>query len=355
MAEGLTQQGHDVTVYTPLIANTPDDETLATVRRVAPTLQYGNGGLFPTITHDLDTFDLVHLHYPFFGVAGKITRFIQRHSHIPLVTSYHMDPRGSGLIGLYMKAYARWYMPNVLTASDAIIVSTKDFAQACEANHLYRMNPNMWHEIPFGVDTNRFVIEARSVALRASWGAADIPVCLFVGGMDTSHHFKGVPQLLKAFRLASQLQDMRLVLVGDGNERPKFEAIARGLGLSDRVIFAGRVDSADLPIYYASVEKTILPSTSMAESFGMVLLESLACGTSVISSDLPGVRQIATIAGETVPVNDIDVLARALSTVRIVEEYEREEIRNAIVARYTWPVVVSQIEQVYQRVLEKRR
>jgi glycosyltransferase involved in cell wall biosynthesis len=352
MAEELIRKGHEVTVYTPLIDTDPDVDTLATVRRVAPSIQYGNGGLFPTITHDLETFDVVHLHYPFFGVAGKIRRFKQDHPHIPLVTSYHMDARGTGLLGLYMKAYARWYMPKVLAASDAIIVSTKDFAEQCEARNVYASQKDRWYDIPFGVDMDTFSTYARSVALRASWKAEHIPICLFVGGMDTAHHFKGIPQLLKAFRLAISSQDMRLILVGDGNERPYFEAMAQGLGLADHVLFVGRVPAEILPSYYATADCTVLPSTSMAEAFGMVLLESYASGTPVIATDLPGVRSIATIAGKTVPVRDINALAAAMAQIGALSIAERDAIRKQIIEDYSWSSVVSRIERVYTSLLE---
>lgn len=352
MAEELTRLGHEVTVYTPMTDIVPDEDTLATVERVAPSMQYGNGGFFPTITHTLETYDVVHLHYPFFGVAGKIKRWKKKFPHIPLVTSYHMDPRGGGLLGLYMQWYAKWYMPTMLQASDAIIVSTKDFAIASEAGEIYAANSQAWHDIPFGVDTDRFTIDAYSTALRTDWNAIDIPVCLFVGGMDTAHHFKGVPILLKAFRQAVQQRDMRLVLVGDGNERPYFEAIAAGIGLGDRVIFAGRVSDAQLSEYYATADCTILPSTSMAEAFGMVLLESLSCGTPVIASDLPGVREVARIAGMTVPPKDVDALTEALVAVHVPTVLERQRVRDRITAEYTWPAVVRRLEYVYQGLLE---
>jgi glycosyltransferase involved in cell wall biosynthesis len=347
MAEGLAARGHDVQVYTPLYTETPDIETQATVQRVAPSFAYGNAAILPNMHKLLKDMDIVHLHYPFFGVAGKIRRLKKKYPNLSLVTSYHMDPRGNNLVGMYMKWYARQAMPKVLTASDVITVSTFDFARASEAKDLYASEPNKWHELPFGVDTDRFIPTAYSEQLRFLYNATKVPLFLFVGGMDSAHHFKGVPTLLRAFREASRERDMRLVLVGDGDERPMFEALALALGIADSVYFAGAVSDAELPAYYATADCTILPSTSTAEAFGMVLLESMASGTPVIASDLPGVRQIAALGGITSTTGDVEQLAESLSAFDPLSEEATRVLRAKIVSSYTWDAVVDRLESIY--------
>lgn len=352
MAEGLQQRGHDVMVITPAYEeeSQPIDSTVD-IERIAPSFAYGNAAMIPHLPKVLSEFDLVHLHYPFFGAAGAVKRWKQKHTDIPLVTTYHMDPRGVGLVGIYMKWYARHYMPSVLKASDAIIASTLDFAEASEAAEVYKKNPDKWHALPFGVDTERFHPDAASDTLRYELEATDMPLLLFVGGMDSAHSFKGIPVLLKAIALLKeQGTSVRLALVGDGDRRKEYEMRAHALGIADAVRFLGAVSDDELPTLYATAECTILPSVSTAEAFGMVLLESLASGTPVVASDLPGVRQVAALGGTVAAVNNSDDLATQIAAV-LQAPPDMDAVREKIIAEYTWESIVEKLESVYQAVV----
>lgn len=354
LSESLAVLGHEVEVFTPIVDAPSLADTKAQVQRVAPRLQYGNGGFFPSIVRTLDTFDVVHLQYPFFGVAGAIRRWKLRHPDIPLVTTYHMDARGSGLLGMYMKLYARHYMPKMMECSDAVLTSSIDFAARSDAADVYANAKDKWHEVPFGVDTDRFHTDTASDALRMQLGAGTRPMLLFVGGMDSAHYFKGISYLLRAMRQVVMHTDALLVLVGDGNERSTYETEAALLGLKDHVHFAGAVSDAVLPAYYASADCTVLPSISRAEAFGMVLLESMASGTPVIASDLPGVRTVASLAGAVVPPKDMNALAQALGTAIAVPllPADRAAVRSTVVERYSWQVIAQQTVDIYKQVLD---
>jgi glycosyltransferase involved in cell wall biosynthesis len=89
---------------------------------------------------------------------------------------------------------------------------------------------------------------------------------------------------------------VKAVIVGDGDLRPQFKARAAALDLAGRAIFAGRAAQAELPAYYALCDALVLPSITMGEAFGIVLLEAMACAKPVIASDLPSVRTVAAHA-----------------------------------------------------------
>lgn len=89
-----------------------------------------------------------------------------------------------------------------------------------------------------------------------------------------------------------RLPGLRFALVGDGPERRRLEALARDLGLADRVHFVGRVAHERLGDYYSAADVVTLASEQ--EGWPNVLLESMACGTPVVATDIPGPREIVT-------------------------------------------------------------
>ena len=107
------------------------------------------------------------------------------------------------------------------------------------------------------------------------------------------------------------------MLVGDGELRQGFAAQAAKAGLGDSVRFLGRVDDATLVEAYRAADLTVLPSTTRAEAFGIVLAEAMACGSPVLASEWPGVRTVVdpSQGGRLVPAGDVPALARALGEI----------------------------------------
>lgn len=313
MANAQIRMGHEVRVYTPQFEGpTEDDTTLAT--RLKPGFKYGNAAWMPGLAPELAQFDLVHLHYPFFGTANLVRRWKKKNPHIPLVVTYHMDNRAQGWLGLFFKYYAAFWLPKILGVADALHSASFDYLTASDAKKLYQAKPEQWFEVPFGVDTKRFVPNAKPVDWLAASGLnPHAPTILFVGGMDRAHFFKGVPVLLDALTMVKNGGLMvQALLVGDGDLRAEFEARALGLGIGDRVRFLGQVDDANLPAVYNAADLLVLPSTTRGEAFGMVVLEALASGVPVIATDLPGVRTLALEAGSVVEPRSAPDLADAL-------------------------------------------
>jgi glycosyltransferase involved in cell wall biosynthesis len=147
------------------------------------------------------------------------------------------------------------------------------------------------------------------------------------------------------------------VIVGEGDLRPEHEAQTAKLGLAQRVVFPGRVVEAELPDYYRLADVTVLPSITMGEAFGLVLVESLACATPVIASNLPGVRTVVSDGqdGFLVEPNSPPDLAEKLGTLLSLTASERLAMgargRAKVIERYTWEKVTAQLESVYQQAL----
>ncbi len=122
---------------------------------------------------------------------------------------------------------------------------------------------------------------------------------------------KNHPHLLRAFaRLACN--DARLMFVGDGAGRDALLALARELGVADRVILAG-FQSDPMPFYQTA---DLFALSSDYEGFGNVIVEAMACGTPVVSTDCPsGPAEILEGGkyGRLVPVDDIEAMASAIA------------------------------------------
>jgi glycosyltransferase involved in cell wall biosynthesis len=110
------------------------------------------------------------------------------------------------------------------------------------------------------------------------------PVLLTVGRLSASERYKGHDQVLLALpQIIRALPDLRYVIAGRGDDEPRLRQLAAELGLSTQVIFAGYVPDAELADHYRLADLHVMPSTG--EGFGIVFLESLACGRPCLVGD----------------------------------------------------------------------
>jgi glycosyltransferase involved in cell wall biosynthesis len=180
-------------------------------------------------------------------------------------------------------------------------------------------------------------------------------VVLFVGGLDTPHYFKGLDVLLQA---VARIQDsrVRLLIVGDGDLRPRYEALASQLEVDQRVTFCGYVPDEDLPCHYAAADLAVLPSTTRGEAFGIVLLEAMACAKPVIASNLPGVRTVVDHGSNGLLVKAGDAAELGQAITQLSNAHEKcvamgQRGRLKVVQRYDWSSLSDQLESIYVEVL----
>jgi rhamnosyl/mannosyltransferase len=238
-------------------------------------LKIGNAGITPKLLTKLKSADVIHLHYPFFG-AAVFTAIAAKLYKKPFVVSYHMIASAPGLKGSVFKLYRRLIEPFVLAAADMVIVASMDYAM----NHMIK-HRNM-RELPFSVDEERYVPDYHPLGERLRF--------LFIGGLDTAHAFKGVPNMLRAFSRIKEREDWELGIIGSGNQQKQFETLAEELGMVNKVSFLGNVDDVAEHVPFYDVH--LLPSLNEAEAFGLVTLEAASSGLMSIVSDLPGVRTL---------------------------------------------------------------
>lgn len=328
------------------------------MRRLVPRLAIGNAPLLPELAQPLSC-DVLHLHHPFiFGTElHLLARLRARRAAPPLVVSYHNQLIGEGLRRPAFAGWeASWGRALVRAASRVLVVS---HAHAATVPNLRRAADKLI-ELPNGVDVDRFAAAApdRRRELRARLGLAeDEIVCAFVATLDRAHFLKRPDLALEAFaRAADTDARLRLIVVGGGEWLEDLRQRATALGLQDRVGWLGAVDHERLPEVLQASDLMLVSSDR--ESFGIVLLEAMACELPTVSTDPPGVRAVVRdgATGLLASVGNAPALAAAI--VRLAADATLRASMGAAgralsVSRYGWDGVVDRLESVYAEVLKR--
>jgi glycosyltransferase involved in cell wall biosynthesis len=272
--------------------------------------------------------------------------------------TYHHDPAVQGVRGAVYEAHRRLVFPWLVGRADRILVSSREYAESSDLREVPGALGRV-EVLPFGVDLDRFC-PGSEPERRARFGwRDDVPVVLFVGGLDPAHHFKGLPVMLEALAGLGPYP-WRCVVVGDGALRATFEANARESAFDDRIAFVGNVSDDDLPRYYRMADIHCFPSTERAEAFGLVALEAAASGVPCVASDLPGVRGVV-LNGETgllVPPGNVEELRKAI--LLLLEQVDLrhrlgEAARRRAEAEFAWDPLMARLEGIYGGLVNVKR
>ncbi len=244
--------------------------------------------------------DCINLHHPF--PLGFFAYWWYRPS-APLIVHYHADifrQKISGwLIRPLLKAVLR-QAHTIVVSNQAMIQSSpvlKKFAGKCAV-------------IPFGIDiqeVDTLVDPAEAQRLRHLYG----DYILFVGRLS---YYKGIEFLIEAARGLPH----KLIIVGEGAAEPALRALITQYHMGEQVIIVPPQPYAELVTLFKAARVFVLPSIAKAEAFGMVLLQAMACGVPVISTELGTGTSFVNqhgVTGLVVPPRDSVALAAALSSI----------------------------------------
>ncbi len=209
--------------------------------------------------------------------------------------------------------------------------------------------------VPNAVDPDELRPVARDPALRARWGVGEAD--FVVGFIGSFYHYEGLDLLLHALaRLTTAVTGdgsrvtggkrphVRAVFIGGGQEDERLRALARDLGVADRVVFAGRIPHTEVPAAYAACDALVLPRKSIRLTelvTPLKPLEAMALNTPVIASDVGGHRELVR-DGETgllFPAGDPKALAdRILALARDPDRAARlvKQGKRWVLAERTW-------------------
>lgn len=340
-ARALRSRGHVVTVLGPASAPLTGGEiALGGSKRVTFGGTESGLGLNPlTARHvarvfDTTTFDIVHVHEP---LTPLVPWFVLRLARAPIVGTFHVHRERGHRLYAAGRPVLRALMRRVTYR-----IAVSDAARRTVASHF----PGPYEVVPNGIDVEQF----RAPRPRPAAFARDRCHVLFVGRLEPR---KGLDHLIRAMRrVQDHASATRLMIAGEGPDRAPLESLARTLGAD--VTFAGRVDDAELPAYVQASDVVCSPATG-GESFGLVLLEAMACGTAVVASRIDG---YVALAGETdcarlVPPRNAEALADALIDLLTNEEGRRAlGARGAVRARmFDWRAIAQRLESIYYNLL----
>jgi glycosyltransferase involved in cell wall biosynthesis len=169
---------------------------------------------------------------------------------------------------------------------------------------------------------------------------------------------KNLRLLLDAIAIARErVPDVHLIVVGDGPEARALKDYAINLDLSDCVTFAGYIAQADTPDYYRAADLFALSSDF--DNSPNVLLEAMACGLPIVTTDVGGVRDFVAdpVGGLVVPPRDAGALASAIGRYLVAPEARREAgayNRSRVTAEFTWRASALRLLDVYRQVIAAR-
>jgi D-inositol-3-phosphate glycosyltransferase len=310
-------------------------------------------------------YDLIHSHYWMSGVAGLE---LKRRWGTPLVHMFHtlglMKNRVAQSPGEVEGDYRVRGEQKILKDADRIIAATP--AELAQLQWLYHTDTNRVAVIPPGVDLSHFYPIPTDEAKAYIGIPSTDRMVLFVGRIEP---LKGLDVLIEAmgrFCQRSQVEQKQLDLVIIGgepevspqvmtDEMARLQALREKYGIKDMVTFLGKRAQDTLPYYYSAAEAVVVPSHY--ESFGMVALEAMACGTPVVASQVGGLAFLVQdgVTGYSIPVGDPEALCCRLMTLLSDPDLRAKMGQQAaqFARRYAWEAITVQILGVYKAVLGK--
>lgn len=255
----------------------------------------------------------------------------------PVVINY----RGGEAEAFFYKAF--FWIKLSLCRADAIVVPSR-FLEAVFGQHGFTTSI-----VPNIVDLMRFRIEEGNAALVR----VDSPSIIVTRNLEPIYDNATA---LRAFAIIKHtFPTAKLTVAGSGPERKALEELTHGLGVADAVTFTGRVDNEGMATIYQSADIMINPS--LADNMPISLLEALACGVPVVSTDVGGIPYLVE-HGKTallVPPQNPKAMADAVLLL-LNDPAKAAQLRLAgaeSVQCYAWPNVRDRLLHVYERVLTK--
>ena len=232
-------------------------------------------------------YDVVHSHY---WLSSWVGRELSQELAIPHVVTFHtlslikMQSRA----GEEEQSERSVIETKVIATADRIIAFSPHERDAMA--RLYAADANKITLVPCGVDLEVFR-PLNQKAVRSSLGLNGEKILLYVGRVEP---IKGLDLLVETAAQMDSEDGVRMIVVGaDVNgdrEMDRVRQLAREKDLEDKIDFVGQVDHDDLPLYYNAADVCVVPS--YYESFGLVALESMACGTPVVATRVGGLSTI---------------------------------------------------------------
>lgn len=379
-AETLQKHGVDVTVLTPdtpkfARSSTDHSVNLQTYRYFFPRwlqrLGYSN-----TLINDCKLKKSVYLLAPFMFLSGMFHLFrLHRKHHFDLIHAFWLLP--NGFIGAVMSRLCQVPLMIALRGSDIFISKQNPLFRFVahwtlnQAKMVTSVTPSFFPDLEvFGVRQGKRRLipngshprlfpppsDSQLAALRQELLIPKGDMVIFALGRIVLK--KGFDILIQALpQVFEKVPNVSVIIGGDGTDLERLKAMAKALGVSKSVRFPGAIKRTDIPVYFHMCDLFTLPAIfdpkGNVDGCPNVILEAMACGKSVVASNISGIPVVAK-NGETgflVEEKNVAQLAKALVAL-LKDKVKREQFgiagRQRILNALTWEKVIEQIKDVYQ-------
>ena len=367
LAYQLGKQGHLVDVYTRV--HDPNDPQIVKIGENARLIHLKAGAVedieklvvytyLPDFVCNLEDFrksnglqyDLVFSHY---WLSGWVGQFLQRWWNVPQMIMFHTLGAVKNALGIGEdEPELRIETERCLINDCHRIIASTDREREQLRTH-YGASADSIGVVPCGVKPDLFRPMGRDNA-RRYLGLNSDKVILFVGRIEP---LKGIDSLIRAMAYLKDTPNLKLIVIGgDARSRDqlgRLKRMCRELQIEDSVTFQELVKQEKLPYYYSAADVCVIPS--YYESFGMVALESLACGTPVITTRVGDMENIIR-QGETgyvIDDNTPDRIAENISRLLSQPDGGEESVRSMVasVARFSWASIAERVAKECDEVL----
>lgn len=282
--------------------------------------------------------DIIHAHAPVPYIADISAA---ASGNIPFILTYHAGSMIKNIFfpDLLIKVYEKIILQRMLNKATRIIINSKKtlpYFLTSKKKKIEYVHP--------GVDAKLFTPKkTKNITNHV----------LYVGKVEKSAQWKGIEYLLKAIDLIKNYKkDIHLNIVGYGDAIEMYKQFCEEKNISKNVIFHGELKGKNLIQMYQSSDMLVLPSTSEAESFGMVLIEAMSCGLPVIGSNLGGIPFVIDheINGLLTKPQDAQAIADAISYLYDNPNKIRAYGKNAhakAIKQFTWDRAASSYKKIY--------
>ena len=285
--------------------------------------------------------DVVHLHFPY--PVGETSQYLLHRGRASVLT-YHSDViKQAGILKLYNPLLKR-----ILHSVDRIIATSEPYIHS---SPYLRPVADRCTVIPLGIDTERFA-RPQPQNVRMLHARYPGPLLLFVGRL---RYYKGLNYLIEAMKQI----EATLLVIGTGPEAANLGEQAYLAGVVDRVRFLGDISDENLPAYFQAADLFVLPSSQRSEAFGIVLLEAMAAGTPLISTELSTGTSWVNQHGQTglvVPPRDPDALAQAINAL-LADDVRRQQMganaQRRARSEFGLPLLVDRLLDLYREMVGK--
>lgn len=297
-------------------------------------------------------YDLIHSHYWISAAVGALAQARWRRPHLVM---FHTLGAAKNTPGSGEHESARRVAEERRLAAVADRVVAPSAGEAAHLTDLYGVPREKISLVPCGVDLDLFQPRGRAAGRQRLGLPAEEETMLFVGRLAP---LKGLENLIAALALLRPRHPRLTLRVvgGDGPQGPPaLIRRAQELGVAQAVHFAGRIDQTDLPFYYSAADLLALPS--YYESFGLVVLEALACGTPVAATAVGVAPAVIREGCNGVILAGPEPDAIAQDVARLLAmpgDPERASQIRRTVENYGWPSVAADSEMIFRDMLSGR-